>query len=75
MSGVEGCRTGLGDLGLVLDGRSAAPHDSIADETEARLLREMRAICALHDLYDQIVGQPVPQHLADLVTSYEPLRE
>lgn len=75
MSGVEGYRTGLGDLGLVLDERSTAAHDLISDETEGRLLREMRAIYALHDLYHRIVAQPVPQHLADLVASYEPLRE
>ena len=75
MSRVEGCWSDLCELGLAPHSASAATYDATADDVEARLLREMRAVYALHDLYHRIVGQPVPQHLADLVASYVPLRE
>ena len=75
MSGEDGCGSRLRELGLMPDGVSAAAHDLNPDEGEARLLREMRALYALHDLYHRVVDLPVPQRLTDLVASHEALRE
>ena len=75
MSGGEGWGSDLRELGLMPDSVSAAAHDLSPDEGEVRLLREMRAVYTLHDLYHRVVDQPVPQHLTDLVASHEALRE
>ena len=75
MSGQEGWGSGLYELGLMPGSVSAAAHDLSPDEGEVRLLREMRALYALHDLYHRVVDLPVPQRLTDLVASHEALRE
>jgi hypothetical protein len=75
MSGGEGGGSCLGDLGLMPDSVSAAAHDLNPDEGEVRLLREMRALYALHDLYHRVVDQPVPRYLTDLVATYAPPHE
>ncbi len=75
MSRGEGWGSGLHELGLMPDSVSAAAHDLNPDEGEVCLLREMRAVYALNDLYHRVVDQPVPQHLADLVASYVAVRE
>ncbi len=75
MSRGEGWGSGLYELGLMPDSLSATAHDLNPDEGEVCLLREMRAVYALNDLYHRVVDQPVPQRLADLVATHGPPHE
>jgi hypothetical protein len=62
-------RVGLEKLGLTYDIARPAAEWQDVDGAEARLVREMRAVYALHDHYHHVVEQPVPQYLADLVAT------
>lgn len=62
-------RRNSGRLGVAPDMARHSAEWQGADRAEARLLREMKAVPDLHDRYNCVARQPLPQHLADLVAT------